>query len=254
MALAIDGSVGVKISPNANIANGLTLSLTTTLPNDIILIYVASEYPNQNTFAVSGINASVSFPFTRRWAYDNSGMSGGGTQQQELWWAISPLPFNGLIQILFSGYVDDLDVYAFGVNGANLSAPFDTNSSLPNKLGYNTGTGTISTTNANTMVLSFYGTPGTTDSTVMHPSGYTPGNNSFLGYVDNTGGQWFEISNVAYGINSSVQSNATWGFSSFSPGLNSTSAYATSTPSFFVVLDAIQADPAPGNFLALGFC
>lgn len=62
------------------------------------------------------------------------GSDGGEYGGAEVWYAIAPAALSGdKVSITYtSSYaVDDGDYYLFGLSGANTTAPFDTNSSLP---------------------------------------------------------------------------------------------------------------------------
>jgi hypothetical protein len=253
MSLAIDGYISGSASPNSSTYTGVlqTGTLTTTNTNDIILVFISNEYPNQTPTSVSSVTGG-GLTFINRWKYNNTGMAGNSSQNMELWWAQASSTFSSQISVNFnSGYTDDADVIAFGVSGTNFNNPWDQNSSLPSKLTYNNAIGAISTNTNNTMVLSFYATPGTNNSTIMHPVSPTPSGSQQLTYVDNFGAQWFELAYVAYGINTTKQSNVVWGWSSLSPGSTS-GAYSTSNSNFYVVLDVLTADSPiniNGNFL-----
>lgn len=238
MALAIDGTGSTISSPNTGAGESISVSLTTSFSNDIILVYWHGEYPSVNNANVTSVTAS-GLTFQRRWAYDNSGMSTAGTQQQELWWAVATNPFSGLITLNVSGSIDDANVIAFGVSGANVSNPWDSNSSLPAKLGYNVGGANISTNSSSGMVLAFWGSPGYNASTAPQPTGLT--NMTSLVNTSNTGGQWFEYGFTAYATTYSAVNNIFYGWTGWTPIYGSPGGNSS-----YTVLDALQApNPAP---------
>ena len=178
-------------------------------------------------------------------------MANGGTQSQEIWWAIATSTFTGTITATFSSAaVDDAVMQVLAVQGPNTTAPWDANSSFPAKLAYNTGSGTISTNTSSTMILGFWGTPGYSNSTAPYPTTPTAGFSTYQS-VANTGGQWFEYGYTGYGIASSVQTSATWGWNSWGNGFGTPAGNSS-----YTILDALtsiaQTTTVNSNFLA--FC
>ncbi len=119
--LSIDGT------PNTNTATGastITVPLTTSLTNDIIVVDVHNEVPTSNGAGVTV--QSVTAPgltFAER-----SSMSEAGTEYTEYddlerWWALATSTFSGTITVTFNAAIDDASVVAYGVHGANTSSP-----------------------------------------------------------------------------------------------------------------------------------
>ena len=136
MALAIDG----KVLGTASAAN-LTVSLTTTSTNDVIIVVAACN---------GGPVVSVTSPnltFTRR-----GGTTGGFCIEE--WWA----PSSGTLsaeQIKVTQTTSGvLAVTAFGISGANTSTPYDTHSGLP--VTANGSQPSVSTSNANDIILGMF--------------------------------------------------------------------------------------------------
>lgn len=121
----------------------LTLTLTTTLANDIIVVLPYNEL-NAGASAVASVT-SPGLTFARR-AQSND--TGNGSL--EMWWALATAPLTAtVITVAFAGAFDDAGCVAFGVNGCNLAAPWDTNGSLP-KIGSFPNAGPISVTGVST--------------------------------------------------------------------------------------------------------
>ena len=151
-ALSLDG--------NANASNSTALVLTTTQPNDIIVVHEFNESDalgTENT--VSNITDTYGLHWTERSATTSPDMiqyagSVAGVDN-EVWWALATSPLSSdTITINLSGTTDCESEVAFGVNGANISNPWDSNTSLPPKAISVSGVSTpsvsgISTTNAN---------------------------------------------------------------------------------------------------------
>ena len=248
----IDAYANASSSPNATGYNGTITSstLTTSNANDVIVVYIAWEYPSNQSGTIASVTAT-GLTFQRRSSYYNSGMSNGGTQSQEIWWAIATSTFTGTITATFSSAaVDDAVMQVLAVQGPNTTAPWDANSSFPAKLAYNTGSGTISTNTSSTMILGFWGTPGYSNSTAPYPTTPTAGFATYQS-VSNTGAQWFEYGYTGYGIASSVQTSAIWGWNSWSDNYGFPAGNSS-----YTILDALtsinQTSTVNSNFLA--FC
>lgn len=256
MAISLDATAVGQAAPNSTGYNGsITTSITTSVANSILVVMVSNEYPAQTPSSVSGVTAGGP-TFVQRSQYKNTGMANGGSQNIEFWWAVAPnVTTYSVVTTFAGGYVDDAAVIVFAVSGCNTTNPWDTDASFPAKLAYNTISATVSTNATNTMIISYYATPGTNGSTVMRPISPVGLNNTGSVYVDNTGAQWFQLAYSAYGISATKQTNATWGWSSVTGGITSGS-YSTTNPSYYVVIDALVSATQPvvtnGNFLQ--FC
>ena len=160
----LDGNATGK-STNAN----ATVSLTTTLSNDIIVVMAYNEAASGGGVAVSSVTAA-GLTFTQR-SISNASTHGS----LEVWWA----PSTGIltaetITVAWSGTFDDSAILAFGVNGCNLTNPWDGNGALPAKASFN-GTGTPSVTGVSTTSSSDHLISGSGNvfGTLSMPSGWT---------------------------------------------------------------------------------
>lgn len=126
--LSIDGSA----SSNFSSTSSHSVSLTTTLTDDIIVVIVGFCINGGGTPPiVSSISDTASLTWTRRGGA--SGLTNGNSSVFDVWWAHAPSALSGdSITATLSGSIDDATLVAIAVNGASsLTAPFDTNASLP---------------------------------------------------------------------------------------------------------------------------
>lgn len=142
MALALDGTAITNVT-----ANVAVLSLTTSSANDIICVASA-----ENSGSISSIVA-IGLTFTKR------AISTGG-QFIEYWTAVASSALSSLVITVNYSAVSFTTVCAFGISGADTTTKFDSNAVLPVVNSSSTIT-TLSTTAANTMLLSFYRQGGT---------------------------------------------------------------------------------------------
>ena len=181
-ALSLDGHVN-----NGTGGGPVTLTLSTTKANDIIVVHVFNESASPSIYTVSGITDSAGLSWAKRSATTSPDMVqyGGGSAgvDDEVWWALATSTLSSdTITVNLSGTTDCISAVAFGVNGANISNPWDTNASLPAKAIRVGGVSApsvsgISTTNTNAMILGFMGsgTYGSDDNGAAYAygSGYT---------------------------------------------------------------------------------
>jgi len=151
MTISFDG----KASGTATSAATVSALLTTTKPNDIIIAVVDVHSAN-SAIGVSSVDGG-GLTWTRR-STQNYAVPNFPPNHviHEVWWALATGPLTALsITALFNNFsgtsYEALNIFA--VNGANLTAPFDPNVSLPasikSALSDHSITG-ISTTNPNT--------------------------------------------------------------------------------------------------------
>ena len=145
MALAIDGS-------NAGGGAGLSsasMSCSTTKSNDIILVVAYSENYGGTMRTVSSISLSGVSTWHLRKQYNSTNTGDGYSQDLELWWGVASSAISAqTLTVNISGTADFFGIVYVGVNGANLTTPFDPNSNIP-KGNYGTGqtlSSSISTT------------------------------------------------------------------------------------------------------------
>jgi hypothetical protein len=146
-ALSVDNAV------TASVASGNTLVpvLTTVNTNDVIIIESVNTAATNS--GISGISDTAGLTWTKR-----KGCVIAGVISNELWYAVSSGALTSdSITVTYNG-APSARVVAFGVNGANTATPFDTNVALPGCNTTTSGTSnttTISTDNANDMIISF---------------------------------------------------------------------------------------------------
>lgn len=149
MTLTVDGS--------NTTANSVTTTITTTKPNDIILLFQAGESndPATSVTDAAGLTWAKEGPTV---SMSQSGQGGPSIEVGTLWWALSP----GILTnntITTNGNAADGRLMVMAINGANLTTPFDTNPSTPSTATTANGTTVsvtgFSTTAPNTMLVSW---------------------------------------------------------------------------------------------------
>lgn len=167
MALSLDGSA--KNDTWQQASSG-TVTLTTSLTNDVICVLVGGQtndtYNNGLTFSVSSVTAT-GLTFTKRVGIDGKGgfnTTGGGNpglNSLELWTAPSTSALSSkVITVNASNNPDCGCIIAFGVNGVNnINSPWDTNAGLTYsnfstaQAGSNASVTGVSTTQANDFLI-----------------------------------------------------------------------------------------------------
>jgi len=152
-----------------NSASFSTVTITTVDNNDLIIVFLAST----NATGCTGIGDQAGLTWINRVAAQNNSVNGNVVSE---WYAISSGTLSADV-ITPTGCPVTPRIVALGVNGANLTCPYDTNASLPG-LAANSGTlnpitTTISTTNPNTFVVQFVRVPGSGTPIFTTPTGYT---------------------------------------------------------------------------------
>jgi len=121
---------------NANFSGTATgnVSLTTTQPDDIIVAIVHTETTGANGYRpVGSVTDTAGLSWQRRAQYQWAGGRNSNSNTLEIWWAHAPaaLTADTITAHISGGNVDDATILAFGVAGADIDEPFDTNASLP---------------------------------------------------------------------------------------------------------------------------
>ena len=164
--LSLDGSASNTAASTA----APTVTLTTTLVNDIIVVFVSTTKISPAS-TVTSITDTAGLTWTKRSSFE---YTSGTRFNLEVWWAPSTgVLSSDVITANLGATATQTVMIAFGVNGANFAAPWDTNGTLP-ATATSTGTPTVSgvsTTNANTMLLGFENHASTAADTAG--SGYT---------------------------------------------------------------------------------
>lgn len=168
-ALSLDGNC-----TNSNTSNTINCSLTTADTNDVIVLEIFTN-PSSGSASVSSVSGG-GLTWTKRtaqpWAVTAI------NYDMEIWWASASSPLIAqTITANVTGSNSANRLVVLGVNGANLSVPFDANAGVPQFTHgelVNTLTNTISTTNPNTLLIAFTRYSGTTGyGTITRPSGFT---------------------------------------------------------------------------------
>lgn len=245
MALSMD----VYSTGSASSGSSAHLTITTTKTNDIIVLIVGSG--NLNT------SGSTSAPFV-------SSVSGGGLTwamrgrslstsigndpststpwlvDLEIWWAASPSILSSqtitasLSSSISGTAAKQITLLAFAVNGADMNTPWDVNSGLPAQASSTTAgarptvNSSVSTTNANTVLLGITVMGSETGSAVVGSLGAS------YSAIASSGST--VIIDGEFQIVSAVQSSVTVGF-----GTNENKGGGSA--GFFMFADAIQAAP-----------
>jgi hypothetical protein len=116
-----------------------TLTISTTLPNNIIIVM-----GEVNDVTVSNVSSSGLI-------WNQFAVATLGITTIYGWWALAASPLSShVITVTFSGTSSFSIATAFAVNGAKTSAPFDVNGALPYQGGIG---GTLTTTASNTMLI-----------------------------------------------------------------------------------------------------
>jgi hypothetical protein len=125
--MVADGTAtGAQISPFGTYTGSLSLNMTTTRSNDILIAYVGweaggSSTANSQTSSVTSASGTSALTWNLRTRYQN-----GGDQTQEIWWAVVPTAGTYGVQINWtSQYIDDASLILLAVNGANTTSPWD---------------------------------------------------------------------------------------------------------------------------------
>lgn len=217
MALTLDGFANSSKSS----ATSATVSLTTTKTNDIIVVVVGAEATTGVPPIVSGVSSTSGLTWAKR------STKSATANAQEVWWALAPsILTNEVITVTYTATFDDWAGTAFGVNGCNTAAPWDTSTSLPAFGVYPDGTAAAApavsgVSTVSTAPFVFMAFAHAYSSTLTAPAGFT-----MLGAgVANGGGTYFEYAAVAYEVFGAALTSQTitWGASNtFTRGATAT--------------------------------
>jgi hypothetical protein len=152
--LSFDGTAVVNQGLSGATSGAITLS--TTLPDNIIVVMVTLEdWPNPAP-TVTSITDTAGLTWARRSFKEQT----SSINRVEVWWAHAAAVLTSDVITVHTDFFDDATITGFAVNGANLSDPWDTNGSLPASA---TGGGNdphvdgVSTTAPDTFVFGFAG-------------------------------------------------------------------------------------------------
>jgi len=182
--LAVDGSVSAWCGHSTN---SCAASLTTSSAYDIIIVYTmeALDLQSSCTFSVSDI-AGLSWTARTAVVFGNNGRD----QLQEFYAKSSSALSSDTITESISGcastqYGGEYNGFmAFGVSGTSFNSPFDPNISLPGTASGNSNTPTksVSTTNANDMIIGAARLGGLTSGSGFTRIVYADGTNDLTEY------------------------------------------------------------------------
>jgi hypothetical protein len=164
--MSIDG-VGYVASSTT----GPTLTLTTTKPNDVIILQITYDAGTQSISPTDA--AGLTWNERSGMPYEHS--QGNNHETIDEWWAVAFSPLSS-DTISLNGLSANTVAIAFGIAGANTTSPFDSNLGLPYKNGGGSSTTpnvpNVSTSNTNDMILGLVGyKSSTTNETAA--TGYT---------------------------------------------------------------------------------
>ncbi|MDE1768167.1 MAG: hypothetical protein KGH62_02260, partial [Candidatus Micrarchaeota archaeon] len=208
-ALATDGYAGSAFTGGSSDS----VTLTTSNSPDVIVVFTGLEVPSSNgaSLTVSSISDTAGLTWHKRSSNTFQGTSYPASNEDiEGWYAISnsKLTSDQITVTLSGSAVDDWAIMAFGVSGVNTNSPWDLNAGLPTT-STKTGTVSISTNNANDMLL---GLVGTTDGNGCGSNPWSAsGSNTLIGTVGTNGGNYWWSSGAAYQIVNSIQQSASIG-------------------------------------------
>jgi hypothetical protein len=115
---------GTAVNQSISAASSGTVSLTTALTNDIIVVAVHTEATTART--VSGIADTSSLTWHHRTSQQLANTPSGYTGNLEVWWALASSTLSSdTITVTLSGSVDAASIVAFAINGARIASPFD---------------------------------------------------------------------------------------------------------------------------------
>jgi hypothetical protein len=207
----IDGQANANFSGTA----AGNVSLTTTQPDDLIIAIVHTETTGANGYRpVGSVTDAASLSWQRRAQYQWAGGRNSNSNTLEIWWAHAPaaLTANTITAHISGGNVDDATILAFGVAGADINEPFDTNASLPATATGGAATAStpslagVSTDAARALILAAAGSP-RTGGTSSSPADFTT-----LANFTNSGGTDWSSQQSQYKLATGMLSNATVAF------------------------------------------
>ena len=158
-SLTVNNPFGLDGKTSGSVGGtSLTLTLPTTYTNEVVYVSVVTYGGYSTTVSGSGLS----------WTRQAFVTYSSTTIREETWYAVQPTIGSTTINIAVSGSAYTAAV-AFGVSGANTASPFDV-PSVTNTGSSITASATITTTNANDLIVGSVGIDGT--GTVNVGSGY----------------------------------------------------------------------------------
>ncbi len=159
--LALDGSGFFATSSPTLYVNPISLhvtsrasvTLTTTQPDDVIVLFVA----NEGAYLLNDGDDEYDADHLTWYAVGEAGVADNVPTAAGFYefYAIAPQPLtDDVIGVAFNGPPTQIVLGAFAISGANTSAPFDTNASVPATPA--SSTGSVTTNNANDFIFAGY--------------------------------------------------------------------------------------------------
>lgn len=188
--MTIDGISDVNTYIDPTIPSR-SATVTTAKTNDVLILNITIEQESpagqsQSPATISGVSTpGLVWARLVSAAGQGPGFGGGNTFiTREVWWAIATSAGTYTATVNASGNTSWFGMSLFGVNGADIATPWDTNASLPvisptsammdtHSIAQVTG---VATTDPNAMVLCFYSDFGGADPiTLKAPAGFSGG-------------------------------------------------------------------------------
>ena len=174
-ALTIDGTPQTGLISGAATNTVASAAFTSSNSNDVVIAFVNTT--NGSSITVSSISGGgLTWIKRKQFAITTSTFNFGSIEE---WYGIAASPLSSqVITATLSGNSNSATITVFAISGGNTTTPFDVNVSLPATASDITGTSTVptvsgvSTTNANTVLLSLVCLPGN-NVTLTDPSGFT---------------------------------------------------------------------------------
>jgi hypothetical protein len=102
-----------------------TATLSTALSLDVIVVCITTG-GNSNHGHVTGVTDTAGLVYTKR-----TTQVGNTQENMDVWWAIAVTPLTNDVITVTTTATGSTAIFAFAVNGASLTSPWDTNSTLP---------------------------------------------------------------------------------------------------------------------------
>ena len=200
---------GTAVTGLASSTTAVSATLTTALTNNIIVAIVCIEGTSVTSSGITNVTATgLTFAkYTTRFIASTA--FSGYNILQEVWYATASSILTAVTVSASTVTFDDATIVVFGVNGCNLSAPFDTGTNLPVHTTFASASTTKTVTGINTnsnnplLIASWYTDINNALNTL--DTGYTQ-----IAYVQNNGAVKWMYNFVEYkGVSGTAQSGAT---------------------------------------------
>lgn len=188
--ITLDGSA----SGHGSSVVSVTATLSTNSNPDVIIAFCTIDSPSLH---VSGITAS-GLSFTKR-----ASSTGSNNFDVEEWYAIASSQLTNVVVTCSNSGTDNMDLEVFGISGANTGSPFDTHAGIPSvaysSSGSTTPATTITTSNANDMIIGLVATQYKSGQSLVKGSAYTLVLSDVVGHP-NVGSEYEVVSATQSGL------------------------------------------------------